>query len=205
MFIGPQLNLWIRVAGNNTLLSKRKKIKSRCSHLFQKKDVDVDMNASRPYSTKPVENIFFARTKPDRYRVFVHNYNCRSDTQNNSAKETKKSNKKDPLTLVAHPHITHPLTLTLLTHPQTTPYSVHTHHTHIQHSHTYHTLTHISHTYHTLTHHSVTHHPLTNYTVTHHAPTTHPRGLEVLLEHLPPQSLSSLYLPLYSVECSINI
>lgn len=53
--------------------------------------LDVDMNASSPYSTMPVENIFFARAKPGRYRVFVNNFAFRPDKQNDPAKKTKLS------------------------------------------------------------------------------------------------------------------
>ena len=55
----------------------------------------MDMNARIPYSTTPVENIFFGRAKPGRYRVFVHNFSFRSDTQNDPAKKTKVSKEED--------------------------------------------------------------------------------------------------------------
>ena len=44
--------------------------KSKCGGYL-----DVDMNASSPYTNKPVENIFFKKNPPHgHYRVFVRNF-----------------------------------------------------------------------------------------------------------------------------------
>lgn len=62
--------------------------------------LDVDMNAGHPFSTAPVENIFFAKAKPGRYQVFVNNFHWRpgesepAKVVKGDPKASKKKNKR---------------------------------------------------------------------------------------------------------------